>query len=314
MENHPPPGGGVINNFQGLIYMLIAAAIVSCMHILVRHMAQQIEPFVVVFFRCVTVLIVLTPFLLRQDRSAWRSKRPGLQLIRGFVGLGAMLTWFYALSVVPVGDATALSFTAVLFTSLGAVFILGEAMGPRRWGALAVGFVGTMIILRPGFQEISFGYLIVLASTVMWAGALLIVKVLSRYDSPVTIVFYSSVYFTPMSFVIALFYWQWPTWWQLAEMILLGVLAAVAHLCMAKAMQQGDASAVMPADFSRLIWAAGLGYLAFGEFPDVWTWIGGIVIFCSTLYITYREAQVKRAAKATLSPAKPTTVGQTTEG
>ncbi len=294
------------NNFNGLLYMLAAAAVVSAMHVLVRDLAQEIEPFVIVFFRCVVVLIVLTPFLLRQDRSAWKSKRPGLQLARGVVGLGAMLTWFYALSVVPVGDATALSFTAVLFASLGAVFILGEAMGPRRWGALLVGFVGTAIILRPGFQEISFGYLVVLASTVMWAGALLIVKVLSRDDSPVTIVFYSSVYFTPTSFIVALFYWQWPTWEQLAWMIVVGVLAAVAHLCMAKAMQQGDASAVMPADFTRLVWAAGLGYLAFGEFPDLWTWVGGIVIFLATLYITYREARLNRQARRT--------AGHTSEG
>ncbi|MEK9672435.1 MAG: EamA family transporter [Rhodospirillaceae bacterium] len=117
-------------------------------------------------------------------------------------------------------------------------------------------------------------------------GALLFVKVLSKYDSPVTIVFYSSVYFTPITFVIALFFWEWPTWMQLVKMVTIGVMATVPHLCMAKAMQQGEASAVMPADFTRLIWVAGLGYVAFGEFPDALTWAGGILIFLSTLYIT----------------------------
>ena len=286
--------------------MLMGAVLISCLHGLVRDMTQQLHPFEVAFFRNVVALVVLTPLLLRQDREAWKSKRPDLQLVRGVVGLGAMLTWFYALSLVPVGDATALSFTVVLFTSLGAVFMLKEKMGVRRWGALAVGFLGTAIILRPGFQEIGAGYLWALASTVLWAGALLLVKVLSRYDSPVTIVFYSSVYFTPATLLLALFVWEWPTWSQLWELIAIGLLAAFAHLSMAKAMQLGETTAVMPVDFTRLLWAAGIGYLMFAEFPDLWTWVGGTVVFASTLYITYREARIKGRAEIA---AKGTTEG-----
>ena len=292
-----PAGSGTSGNFRGMLYMLLGAGLISALHVLVRDMTQQLHPFEVAFFRNFIVLIVLTPLLLRQDRALWKSKRPGLQLVRGVVGLGAMLSWFYTLSLVPVGDATALSFTVVLFTSLGAVFLLGEKMGLRRWGALLVGFVGTIVILRPGFHEITFGYWLALASTVCWASTLLVVKVLARYDSPVTIVFYSSVYFTPSTLILALFFWQWPTWPQLGEMVLLGCLAAGAHVAMAKAMQLGDASAVMPADFTRLLWASGMGYIAFGEFPDVWTWVGGVIIFLSTLYITYREARVKGRAE-----------------
>jgi drug/metabolite transporter (DMT)-like permease len=296
-EQITPAGPRKTDNFRGILFMLVGAVLISCLHALVRDMTQELHPFEVAFFRNLVVLIVLTPLVLRQDRDAWKSKRPDLQLMRGIVGLGAMLTWFYALSLVPVGDATALSFTVVLFTSLGAVFMLREKMGVRRWGALIVGFVGTAIILRPGFQEISAGYMWALASTVMWAWALLLVKVLVRYDSPVTIVFYSSVYFTPATFFIALFFWEWPTWPQLVEMIAIGLIAAAAHVSMAKAMQLGEATAVMPADFTRLLWAAGLGYVMFGEFPDLWTWVGGTVVFCSTLYITYRESRVKGKAE-----------------
>ncbi|MAO55310.1 MAG: RNA polymerase subunit sigma-54 [Rhodospirillaceae bacterium] len=292
-----PDGPRKVDNFRGLLFMLLGATMIAWLHALVRDMTQELPPFEVAFFRNLIVLLVLTPALLRQDRSTWKSKRPDLQLVRGVVGLGAMLTWFYTLSIVPVGDATALSFTVVLFTSLGAVFMLREKMGIRRWGALIVGFIGTAIILRPGFQEISAGYLWALASTVMWAWALLLVKVLVRYDSPVTIVFYSSVYFTPATLVLALFVWEWPTWMQLLELLAIGLLAAGAHISMAKAMQLGEASAVMPADFTRLLWAAGLGYIMFGEFPDFWTWVGGTVVFASTLYITYREARAKSALK-----------------
>jgi drug/metabolite transporter (DMT)-like permease len=296
-EQMTPAGPRKIDNFRGILFMLVGAVLISCLHALVRDITQELHPFEVAFFRNIVVLIALTPLLLRQDRSAWKSKRPDLQLVRGVVGLGAMLTWFYTLSLVPVGDATALSFTVVLFTSLGAVVMLREKMGVRRWGALFVGFVGMAVIIRPGFHEISAGYLWALGSTVMWAWALLLVKILSRYDSPVTIVFYSSVYFTPATLIFALFVWEWPTWIQFGEMIAIGLIAALAHLAMAKAMQLGEATAVLPADFTRLLWAAGLGYVMFGEFPDMWTWIGGTVVFCSTLYITYRESRAKGPAE-----------------
>mgnify|MGYP003651903626 FL=1 len=298
-EQMTPAGPRKVDNFRGILFMLLGAILISCLHALVRDMTQELHPFEVAFFRNVVALVVLTPLLLRQDRHAWKSKRPDLQLVRAVIGLGAMLSWFYALSLVPVGDATALSFTVVLYTSLGAVFLFGEKMGLRRWMALAVGFVGTAIILRPGFQEISPGYMWALGSTVLWAGALLMVKILVRYDSPVTIVFYSSVYFTPVTLLFAVFVWEWPTWAQFGELVAIGLLATGAHLSMAKAMQLGETTAVMPADFTRLLWAAALGYVMFGEFPDMWTWIGGTVVFCSTLYITYRESRVKGAVEGT---------------
>lgn len=289
------------------MFMLGGAATVSLMHVLVRDLSRDLHPFEIAFFRNLVSFLVLIPFLLRQDRAAWKSTRPGLQAVRGFVGIHAMLSWFYALYLVPVGDATALSFTAVLFTSLGAVFLLGERMGVRRWTALGIGFLGTAIILRPGFQEVSLGHLVVIGSTMLWAAALLLVKVLSREDSSVTIVFYSSAYFTPLSLIVALFFWQWPTWPQLGQMLAIGLLATVAHLAMAQALKEGEATAVMPGDFTRLIWASTIGFLMFGEFPDTWTWVGGTVIFLATLYITYREAQVKRRQhrEAEVIPIKP---------
>ena len=133
---HPPvqqhTGPREVDNFRGMLFMLLGATLIAFLHTLVRDMTQELPPFEVAFFRNLIVLLVLTPALFRQDRSTWKSKRPDLQLLRGVVGLGAMLTWFYTLSIVPVADATALSFTVVLFTSLGAVFLLREKMGVRR--------------------------------------------------------------------------------------------------------------------------------------------------------------------------------------
>ncbi len=294
---------GASNNLRGILYMAFAAMTVSIMHVMVRWLSPEVHPLVIAFFRNLTALIVLGPMMLRQGRGAWKSGQPGLQAVRGVIGVAAMLTWFYGLYLLPVADATALSFTAVIFTAIGAILVLRERVGVRRWTAIAIGVVGTLIILRPGVQAVSAGALVVLLSSVLWAAALICVKVLTRTDSPVTIVFYSTVYFTPLSWVPALFVWQWPTWGQLGIMVAIGMLAALAHLGIAQAMREAETTVVMPIDFTRLIWAAAAGYLVFGEFPDLWTWIGAAIIFASTIYITYREGLTKRAviAKGALS-------------
>jgi len=303
----PDPVPPATSKLRGILFMILAAMTVSVMHVLVRYTSTSagVHPLEIAFFRNLTTLCILAPLLLRQGRSGWKSARPGLQAVRGFVGSAAMLTWFYSLYLLPVADATVLSFTAVIVTSLGAILVLGERVGPRRWIAIAVGLAGTLIILRPGVQVVSVGSLMVLLSTCLWSISLLVVKVLSRTDSSVTIVFYSAMYFTPLSFIPALFVWQWPTVAQVALMILIGVLASISHLSMTQALKLADATLVMPLDFTRLIWAAGIGYLVFGEFPDFWTWVGGAVIVASAVYITYRESRAKKVVTPEAAIGEP---------
>ncbi len=274
--------------------MAVFAGVVSLGHVIARHLSQDFHPMQAAFFRTIVPLVVLTPILMRQGPGWWRTTRPGLQFFRGLVGGISMLTWFYALALIPVGDATALSFTVVIFASMGAVVVLGERMGARRWAAIAVGIVGTLIILRPGTDGLSVGALVVLISSLFWAAALLTVKVLARTDSSITIVFYSSIYFTILAGIPAAYYWRTPDPEQFALFVSVGLLATVAQLAMTGALKIAETAAIMPMDFTRLLWAAGLGYIWFGEFPDLWTWAGGAIVFASTIYITYRE---NRAAK-----------------
>jgi drug/metabolite transporter (DMT)-like permease len=227
-----------------------------------------------------------------------------------------MWLWFYSLSVVPVAEATALSFTSVIFGSIAAAVFLGERMRLRRWSAVIVGFLGAMVILRPGFQEVSFGMLTVMASSVFWALAIILVKHLSRWDSVVTIVALNQFLLTLLSAIPAWLVWQPPTPAQLGWALAIGVCATIGHICMTSAFKWGDASAVFPVDFARLIWAAVLGYVVFAEVPDAWTWAGGAIIFASTAYITYREAKLRRgeaatekAASAATRAATATTIG-----
>lgn len=296
---------GLTPTARGIVWMLFSAAIIAQMHVLVRGMSQDLPTFEIVFFRNVFALATLVPLLMRQERSLWKSKRPGLQALRGVIGILAMTSWFYSLRVLPVAEATALSFTAVLFTTIGAAVVLREHVGVRRWAAVGIGFLGVLIIVRPGTGVVSYNALWVLASTTLWASSLLIVKALSRTDTPVTITFYAAVQYTIYSVVPAMLVWQWPSWPDVGVLVVIGVAATIAHVSLAHAFKLADAAAVMPLDYTRLLWTAGVGWLAFGEFPDAWTWVGGTVIFAATVYITVRESRLKRMPRAAVSIEPP---------
>ena len=292
---------------KGASFMAGAGLLIAITHVLVRDLSSDVHPIQIAFFRNVIGFLMLVPFLLRQDRVHWKSKQPKLQFIRAMIGTCAMLSWFTCLSMLPVADATAISFVTVLFITIGASVFLGEKVGVRRWVAIAVGFVGTLIIVRPGTEFFGPGAIVALCSTVFWAASMLCVKVLSRTDSSVTMVFYANVFFTIFSFIPALFVWSTPNEHALIMMGIIGVMATLAHLCMAQALKLTHATVVAPVDYTRLLWAAGIGYVVFGEFPDVWTWVGGTVIFLSTIYITYRESQRGKASPPSVTPS--TTAG-----
>jgi drug/metabolite transporter (DMT)-like permease len=275
--------------------MLAAAAVLTCMHATVRHVSDGMHPFEITFFRNLFGLVAVLPLALRAGIGGLKSRQPGLLLVRSGFGLVAMFTWFYGLSVVPIAQATALSFSAVIFGSIGAALLLGERMRVRRWSAVIAGFVGTLVILRPGFADVDWGALIVVLSSICWAGAMLTVKRLSVTDSVVCIVTWNSVLLTVLSLPVAIPVWVTPSLDQLLWLSLIGLLATVGHLAMTGAFKASDAAVVFPVDYTRLLWATVIGYLAFGEIPDAWTWIGGTIIFTSTAYISYREATLRRA-------------------
>jgi drug/metabolite transporter (DMT)-like permease len=251
--------------------------------------------FEIAFFRNLFGLFAILPLAIRAGSGSFKSRQPGLQILRSALGLGAMTAWFYGLSVVPIAQATALSFTSVIFGSLGAALLLGERMRLRRWSAVVAGFLGALVILRPGFGDVDPAALIVVFSSLCWAGALLTVKRLSTTDSVVCIVTWNSVLLTVFSLPIAIPVWVTPSTEQLLWLGLIGVLATAGHLAMTSAFKASDATVVFPVDYTRLLWASVIGYLAFGEIPDAWTWVGGTIIFASTTYIAYREAALRRA-------------------
>ncbi len=277
------------NVLRGALLMAAAAACYAILHGSVRYVSSQPHPFEITFFRNLFGLIVLAPWFVVHGLKPLRTRRIGLHLLRASSNVIAMLMFFMALSMTPLAQVQALGFTAPLFTTVLAIFILGERVRLRRWTALIAGFIGALIIVRPGFQPIDTGSLLTVASAAIWAFTLITIKLLSRTDSAVTITAYMVLLMSPLSLLPALYYWTWPSPEMWLWLVVCGVSGTIAQLLMAQSFRVADATVVLPFDFTKIVWGALIGYLAFGEVVDIWTWIGASVIFSGVTYITYRE-------------------------
>ncbi len=285
---------------RGAFFMTLASILFAGMVGIVRHVSETsgLHAFELAFFRNLFGLLFMLPWLMHTGFGGLKTRRLGLYTVRGVFSILAMLSWFWAVTVMPLAEATALSFTTPIFTTILAALVLGEVVRIRRWTATVVGFLGTLLILRPGFVEVSPAALAVLFGAACIAAAIVAMKILARTESPNAIVTYMVLFLTPLSLPPALFVWQWPAAETWPWLVALGAVATAAHLCVTRAFAAADASAVMPLDFVRLPFVALIGYLAFAEQPDLWTWLGAAVIFGATVYITQREARLARASSA----------------
>jgi len=280
---------------KGLLYMLMATIVLACMHGLVRYLGDGLHPFVIAFYRNLFGLIAILPLVLRAGASGLKTHHPQLMLLRSLSGIVAMLTWFYGLSKVPTAEATALSFTAAIFTALVAYLMLGEKMRRHRWLAIFGGFIGVIVVLQPNTDNYNPYMLLILVSCVFWGLSVSLVKLLTRTDSTTSIVAWMSILLTILSLPPALFYWQWPSLDQFLLLGIMGILATIGHLGMTQALSLADTTAVMSIDFMRLIWAAMIGAFFFSDAFDIYTWVGATIIFSSGLYIIFRESLVRKA-------------------
>jgi len=283
---------------RGVAWMALAAAAFAVMINVVRYLTESFDPLQVVFFRNLFGLVAMLPWLGRQGFGALRTRRMGLHLLRAAISITAMVGWFTTLALMPLAEATALSFTAPLFTSVLAVIVLGEAMRVRRWTATLVGLLGALIILRPGFETVQPVALLAIATAAVWGTSTVLIKVMARTESAGAIVTYLVLFSTPLSLLPALWVWVPPTLEQLGWCALLGLAGSMGHVCMVRALANADATLVVPLDYIRLPAVALIAYLAFGEVSDIWAWLGAAVIAASGIYITLREARIKRGAEA----------------
>jgi drug/metabolite transporter (DMT)-like permease len=267
------------------------------MNVLIRIAAQAMHPFEVAFFRCLFGLVFILPWIVRSGPLLLRSRNRGFFLLRAGIGLVSMATWFYGITVVPLATATAVNFTAPLFATLAAALVLHEDVRLRRWSAVVIGFVGVLVIMRPGSARLDANLFLLLLSAATAAMNNITVKFLARTEPPSRIVAFFMIYLTPLSLIPALFVWQWPAPSTFVALIGLGGVGTIAHLSFARALAAADASACAPFEFARLPFAALIGFLCFGEVTDVWTWVGAAIIAVSSIYVAYREARLARLGR-----------------
>jgi drug/metabolite transporter (DMT)-like permease len=282
---------------RAALWILLSGICSVFMNVLIRVAAQSMHPFEVAFFRCFFGLVLLLPWIAKGGRGLLRSRNSGFYVLRAIVGLVSMATWFYGITVVPLATATAVNFTAPLFATLAAVLVLHEDVRLRRWTAVVLGFIGVLVIMRPGSERLDFNLLILLLSSATAAMNNITVKFLARSETPGRIVALFMLYLTPLSLVPALFVWQWPDPLSFVALVGLGCLGTVAHLSVARALAAADASACAPFEFARLPFAALVGFLWFGEVTDLWTWVGAAIIAGSSVYVAHREAQLASLAR-----------------
>ncbi|MHB1216633.1 MAG: DMT family transporter [Alphaproteobacteria bacterium] len=287
---------------QGALWMVAASTCWALMSALIRHIAVDLHPFEIAFFRTFFAALIAAPHMIRARTGLFPRAHHGLYLFRAGVHEGAMLSWFFALTMIPLMDATALYFTAPFFATLLAVFVLREKVSGSRWAAVAVGFAGAMLVAKPGATGMDWngavGSMAVLMTALCSALGRVTVRSLTRLDSPNTIVAHNFVILTPLVLFAAVWFWEWPTIEQLVLLGALGTLGAVGHLFLTRAYAVAEASEVAPFDFTQLLAAGLIGYFVFAEIPDNWTLAGSALIAAAGIYIALREAYLRRSTRA----------------
>ena len=281
----------------GAGWMLASVLCFSGISVSARALARDLPPGEILFLRAAVGVTVMLPWLARRGLRAFATRKPTQHFLRAMIGGTAMLCWFAALATLPVGDAIAIQFTLPLFLVISAAIILREKVDAYRWAAVAVGFAGTMVIVRPGFGALNVAVLLVLASAAFYAGNHTFTKAMAGTETGVAIAFYMNLFQLPVAGAVAAFDWHAPALHHLAWIVALGVCGSYSHIFLTRAFANADASALAPLDFLRLPVAATIAWWLFGDVSDMWTWLGAAIVFAAGYAITRREHMLARARR-----------------
>ena len=276
---------------KGALWMMGSMASWASMAAVARYLSDDIHTFEIVFFRSLFGALFLVPWLLKVGVSGLKTNRVGMHLVRGFTGLAVIYLLFAAIARAPLGEVAAIMSTRPMVASLAAILILNEVAHGRRWTATIIGFIGALLIIRPGFGVVSEGAIYTFMAVFFMAALTIIMKSLARTEKPDTVVVWQMMVFTPCALIPALFVWQIPDLWQLMLLISTGLFGTLTQRCLTRAYAAADATVIMPFDFTRLIFSALLGLILFQEFPEIWVWIGGFVILIGVLWLARLEGK-----------------------
>jgi drug/metabolite transporter (DMT)-like permease len=278
---------------QGIVWAVLAATFHSLVPVAVRLLSGKLPPIEIVFLRNVIGFSVLMALFAVRGIGTLRTHRLGWHVQRSTINFIGMWFWFAALGMMPIGQAVALHFTLPLFTAIFAVIFLAERPGPARWAATAAGFLGVLVILRPGLIEIGWASMLVLGSAALYGGTQIYTRLLGRTEDASVTTFYYQFFLTVFAAVPALWDWVTPGLDDVPAILLLAFAGTVAPYCIIRALKCAEATAVVPFEFLRLPFTIAMGYMFFSETTDLWTWVGGAIIFGATYLITVREARAR---------------------
>ena len=284
-------------SIRGVFWMASAALCFSISIGLVRHLSESMSTFEIVFLRQLLGAAVMIPWLWRAGLGALRTRVLPLHGARAVLGYLGMAASYYSVTLIPLADAISLQFTAPLWVAVLAIFVLRESIRFNRWIAIALGFIGVLVIMRPGFAVIGIGMLIALAAALFYAGGDVTVRALSRTDSIPVIMFYGYILQLPFAVVPAALTWTTPGWEVVPAFVVFLAAAVGAQWCMTMALSIADASLVTPVLFLQLPLVAVIGFFFFLQIPDVWTGVGAVIILSGTFVLSGWEGRDKAAGR-----------------
>ena len=280
-----------------MILYIVSIVLFSIMNIFIRKAAENLPVLEVVFFRNLLAFILMLPILKSTGLVAIKMNNTKLFFLRGFFGAIGMVAGFTSLTLIPLAQATAISFSKPIFITIGATIFLGEIIKARRIAAIIIGIMGMLIIVQPGVNRFSFGIMLAIIGALIHSINALIVKKLTLTDTPQAIVTWMVIILIPITFIPAITVWEWPsfeTWLYLWGIAIVGTLA---HFLWTKSYSMADITSLEPIAFIKLPIMALIGWMIFSEIPGAWTWVGGLIIFMSTIYISHREAKATDSSK-----------------
>ena len=282
------------NNKLAIFLIVISVFFGTVMLSFLKIAQEDVNVYVAGFFRFFLGLVIILPYVIKNKDAVLKTSHLKQHFLRAILGLPAMLIYFSALVLLPIEKLTAISFVVPLIVTILAVFFLGEKIYIYRTLALILGFSGMLVIIRPGFVDISIGVYMVLFSALLWSVNIIITKKISKDDSAITILAYQSIFMSLLSFFIVLFFWEMPSLKTFIYLILAAMCGTVLHLTLNHAFKLVDVSMTQPYSFLNLVFASIIGYFVFDEIPDLYTWIGALIIFTGVLIISYREMKLDK--------------------